>query len=147
MFLNEVVEASAFILCSTIFIYLSVFLSFFGKKKEKVLSHFTCLNFFPPLFSLLYPSLAYLALEPSSYSHPGSQSLSKGISLSLCLSFSLSVPPTLCLPICLFCSATASFSSRVREGLWPSVWLWQLDWLHSRATGLEPLSACCYYCM
>lgn len=45
------------------------------------------------LFSLFYLSLAYLALEPSSYSHPGSQSLSKGIFL--------------CLPV-LLCSATPS---------------------------------------
>lgn len=36
-----------------------------------------------PLFLSASLSLAYLALEPPSYSHPGSQSLSKGILLFL----------------------------------------------------------------
>lgn len=49
-------------------------------------------------------SLAYLALEPSSYSHPGSQSLSKGI-----------FPSQPACPV-LLCSAASSLSSSVKEG-------------------------------
>ncbi len=60
--------------------FLSVFLSRSSFKTSWLLVHLFELS---RLLSLSFLSLAYLALEPSSYSHPGSQSLSKGILLSL----------------------------------------------------------------
>lgn len=69
------IEASAFTLY---FLLLSVHSSFLCSFRLWRLFTFWTL---PSSLSLISP-LAYLALEPSSYSHPGSQSLSKGIFLS-----------------------------------------------------------------
>lgn len=69
--------------CLSVLLLSSFFLSFCPIRLQASCLLVRLLN--SPFLSFSCLSLAYLALEPSSYSHPGSQSLSKGILLFLCL--------------------------------------------------------------